>query len=366
MSYSETMIYIVNEDLNVAGYEGVKKKVYGQIDAFSRAFGRVLLIYCAYGIVYLYEGKDLIDKKTALSSEKQFNAYLGWIKEYNCTKIYMRCLIPATYKYLCFLKTVKDMQVKLVLEYPTYPYEGEINNELIILEDREYRNEIKKYVDLATTYKRGEEVYGINTIILNNGLSLNANPVRKVHEKSKTINMLTVSAFSTHHGYERILEGLKNYYEEPYDYTIDFYMVGTGMERQKYEYLINKYDLSDHVKMCGVCVGEALDYYYNIADIGIGSMGLYKTKANVATCIKTKEYCGRGLPFIYGYEDEGFSGDEPYLVRVSNDSTPLDMSIVIDLYEKTVGNNSIILEMRKKAERHFSWDYIMSDIINYF
>ena len=72
------------------------------------------------------------------------------------------------------------------------------------------------------------------------------------------------------------------------------------------------------------------------------------------------------MTFIYGYEDEGFSGDEPYLVRVSNDSTPLDMSIVIDLYEKTVGNNSIILEMRKKAERHFSWDYIMSDIINYF
>ncbi len=81
--------------------------------------------------------------------------------------------------------------------------------------------------------------------------------------------------------------------------------------------------------------------------------------------IKTREYCSRGLPFVYGYEDDGFTGKEPYVRQVTNSPEPVDMNEIIELYEATAQNRDVIAEMRNYAEKNFSWDVLLKDVVEY-
>lgn len=365
MNYSESMFYITHENINLNGDIGVKKKIYAQVRVFAKHFPKCLITYYAYGMAYLMEDGHVIDKEIALSAQERFRWYSHWIKKYNCRWVYMRCLIPATYNYLMFLRDMKEMGVRLVLEYPTFPYDGEVKNEEILREDREYRNQIREYVFQATTYAKNKIVYGMNTIELQNGVDLQENPVRTMRKKDTNIGLLAVAGFYFHHGFERVLESLYKYYQNPGIYDFHLYMVGDGPERRTYVHLVKEYGLEQYVEFCGIKTGAALDWYYDNADIGIAPLGVYKADIVSVAPIKTREYCSRGLPFIYGYEDFGFTGEEPYVRKVENSAAPLDMNTVIELYESTVGNKSIIEAMRNYTKENFSWDILLKDVVEY-
>lgn len=365
MNYSESMFYIVNEDINASGNIGVKKKIYAQTRVFEKHFRQCFITYYAYGMAYLLEGERVIEKAVALSREACFACYCNWMRKYNCRWVYMRCIIPATYQYLLFLSEMKEMGACVVLEYPTYPYDGEVKNEEILREDREYRNQIGKFVSKATTYAKGKCVHGISTISLQNGVDLQENPVRNMRKKGKNIRLLAVAAFSSYHGFERALEGLYKYYQNPGTYDFYFYMVGEGYEKRHYMHLVKKYGLEQQVEFCGFKTGTELDWYYNNSDIGISPLGQYKVGTVSATNIKSREYCSRGMPFVYGYEDDGFTGQEPYVKKVPNSPESLDMNEIIELYEMTAENQSIISDMRSYTEEHFTWDILLKDVLEY-
>lgn len=351
--------------MNKIGSTGVKKKILSQSRVFAKHFSRVLIAYYANGMAYLYEFEIMIEKKLALSRMDCFEAFLDWMSAYQCKRVYMRCLIPASRIYIDFLRKMKANGIKAVLEYPTYPYEGEVKDEKILREDRFYRDEIKKYISLITTYSMVNNVYGIDTVSLQNGVTIEDNPVRNIREKSDTIVMLAVANFCFYHGYERVLEGMSNYYQSEQKYKIYFDMVGAGSERKYYEYLVKKYCLNDYVRFWGIRLNEYLTDNYNMADIGIAPLGMYKENTVYASPIKTREYCARGLPFIYGYTDTGFTGEEIFVSKVSNDSTPLDMNIVVELYERTIGRNDIIDGMRERTSSLFTWDILLQKVVDY-
>lgn len=365
MNYSESMFYILHENINLPGYIGVKKKIYAQVRVFEKYFPKCRIAFYANGMVYLLEDDRVVEKEIALSRAESFRCYCNWMNKYQCHWVYMRCLIPATYNYLVFLREMKERGMCVVLEYPTYPYDDEVKNEEILREDREYRDQIGKYVFQATTYAKDETVYGINTIALQNGVDLQINPVRNTREKGTEIRLLSVAGFYFYHGFERVLEGLYKYYQNRGIYDFYFYMIGEGSEKRNYIRLMKEYGLEQYVEFCGFKTGAELDWYYNNADIGIAPLGMYKSSIVSATPIKTREYCSRGLPFVYGYEDDGFTGKEPYVRKVSNSPEPLDMNEIIELYESTVENKSILDTMRSYTEKNFSWDILLRDVVEY-
>lgn len=365
MNYSDSMFYVVNEDINVRGNIGVKKKIVAQLRVFEKHFPRCLMVYYAYGMAYLLEDGRVIQKEVALSRVECFKWYCKWMKKYHCRWVYMRCIIPATYNYLLFLREMKEMGTCVVLEYPTYPYDGEVKNEEILREDKEYRGQIGKFVSVATTYAKGETVHSLRTIALQNGVDLQETHIREVRKKGTEIRLLAVAGFSFYHGFERVLEGLYRYYQHPDVYKFHFYMVGEGSEKRNYIHLVKEYGLEQQVEFCGYRIGKALDWYYDHADIGIAPLGMYKLNLISASPIKTREYCSRGLPFIYGYEDDGFTGKEPYVRKVSNSPEPVDMNVIIELYEATAGNEEMINEMRRNAEKNFTWDVLLKDVVEY-
>ena len=365
MNCSESLFYIVNEDINVRPNIGVKKKIFAQVRVFEKNFFKGRIAYYAHGMAWLLEEGCVIEKEIALSRQECFWWFCNWMKKYNCRQVYMRCLIPASYNYLSFLREVKEMGVRVVLEYPTYPYDDEVKNEDIIREDKEYREQIGQFVHRAVTYARGEKVHGIQTYALQNGVDLLENPVRFMKKRGTCIHLLAVAGFAVYHGFERILEGLYRYYQNPGAYDFHFYMIGEGAEKRNYISLVKKYGLEQRVEFCGFKTGKELDWYYDNADMGVAPLGMYKVGLRSAAPIKTREYCSRGLPFVYGYEDDGFTGKEPYVRQVTNSPKPVDMNEIIELYEATAQNRDVIAEMRNYAEKNFSWDVLLKDVVEY-
>ncbi|MFK5655764.1 hypothetical protein ACIA4K_04025 [Lactobacillus delbrueckii subsp. bulgaricus] len=58
------------------------------------------------------------------------------------------------------------------------------------------------------------------------------------------------------------------------------------------------------VSMVGKKEKEELDYYYNICDIGIDSMGRHRSNVYYNSSLKGKEYLAKGLPIVLGVTTE--------------------------------------------------------------
>lgn len=84
MNYSDSMFYVVNEDINVRGNIGVKKKIFAQLRVFGKHFPRCLMVYYAHGMAYLLEDGCVIEKEVALSRVECFKWYCEWMKKYHC------------------------------------------------------------------------------------------------------------------------------------------------------------------------------------------------------------------------------------------------------------------------------------------
>ena len=113
-------------------------------------------------------------------------------------------------------------------------------------------------------------------------------------------------------------------------------------------------------------IGTVLDKFMSIGLLVLVILFQDQIKGlRSAAPIKTREYCSRGLPFVYGYEDDGFTGKEPYVRQVTNSPKPVDMNEIIELYEATAQNRDVIAEMRNYAEKNFSWDVLLKDVVEY-
>ncbi|MCP4482311.1 MAG: hypothetical protein GY817_05970 [bacterium] len=89
--------------------------------------------------------------------------------------------ICPNYLYICspfsdlfFINFLKRVKVKIVLEFPTYPYYREVKGfktQILFFFDKFFRMKIYKYVDVAVSYTNFEEIFKIKIISINNGVS---------------------------------------------------------------------------------------------------------------------------------------------------------------------------------------------------
>lgn len=364
------MLYVTCTS-DIHSFSGVKKKVFAQARVFSK---RVSKCYCVdhyYGMAFFWSNGEIIEKCNAISQKDYYNICLEWINNHCDTEVYIRYGSPATLWLIEFLKILYKRKIKIVIEFPTYPYEQQFSSwrrDNILFEDRLFRGQMKQYIDYGVTYDPETMIFGIPVIELQNGIDSNEHLVKKVRKKDNEIVLIAVASMIMVHGYERIIKGMKEYYQKCGDYKIYFRLVGddSTQECEYYKRLVNEYSLGEYITFYGEVIGGQLDQLYDSSDIGIGPLGLYKINNIGGGPIKTREYCIRGLPFIYGYEENGFNGNEEYVLKVSNDDSPIDMNEVIKLYERTCGRQDIIDTMRNYAENNCSWSRLLEPVCSYF
>lgn len=335
-------IYLVYSVLNIDRPDGIEKKVIAQKKMFE---------------------KNGIDMEFYIL-ERRKGTYWNYN---NCLAnvdfIYFRKSTVIDWRFLSFFKRIKkdNPNVKILMEIPTYPYEGEFGNNLkskiSLMVDCLFRLKLKGIIDaiVVTGYNVGYSLWGVRAINIVNGIDVDSIPERKIKSDKDEIIISCIAKFSPWHGYERLIEGLYEYYKNGGKRMVKVIMVGEGVEKEFYQRLTREHGLEKYIEFTGQLLGEQLENIYDKTDIGCCSLGRYKSGIDVIGDLKSREFMAKGIPMICGCQIDVLNREKyPYAVWFANDSTAIDIDLVLKFYDGLIRNDTlenISKEIRAEAKQ---------------
>ena len=264
---------------------------------------------------------------------------------------------PAFINLLKFAKK-QNPSLQIVIELPTWPYDAEakgLRSNLVLLADRIYRKRLHRYTDFVIHFGTEKTVWGIPVINLSNGIEWQNIPVRNpAPAPEKTLRLLAVGNWNYWHGLDRVLAGVRQYLQSGGAFHFQLVIVGEGPAIADLKKQAGSIPTGLTVDFDPPCTGAALDHLFDHADLGIGVLGLHRKGLSVASPLKHREYCARGLPFLMAGRDTDFEKPTSFILTIADDDSPVDMQEVIDFVKDIKANT--INEMRSFTEKHLGWD----------
>lgn len=364
----------LNEDIR----PGYKLKIHSQCQAFHNiGLETYLFIVNNEGLI-LYKMTDcspivirkikntrkrLSAKRNPIDEYLLFDLYIKELKkiskEISPDLLYMRRIVPLTGKLINALGELKKQKIKLMYEYPTFPWEKEmlVNKQyaFYVIDKFFYKkleNIIDKFIIVGTKDVSNSKMIEISNAISANNLAVKKDKRNDLNE----INLLAVAHVSFFHGYDRLIEGLKNYYNncKENDPKIILNIVGPVDKKLKLESLVEGYKLDEYVKFLGYKSGDELNKLFDAADIGVGCLGVHRKNIHFLNSLKNREYAGRGIPFIYSECDYLIEKENPnFIGKFPENDEPINLYEVIKFHKSEKMNN---LEIRNFALKHLSWE----------
>lgn len=359
------IIVLTNTDLFDFKSSGIKKKIDWQIDALSEFGIKVELI--RKKMQPKWKRALLLQTSTIKWSDlkKEILAYDG---------LYHRH-VNTDYQMLQLFRKIKKIkpEFNIILEIPTYPYEGERKKGILYYKDLFFRRYLKRYVDRIVIFDTNKEVWGIPSISTYNGIDLNSIRIKKQMQRSNGIDICMIADFEYWHGVDRLLMGLLNYYETDGKEDIRLHLVGgvSNLEIiRECKKIASCKLLKDKVFFYGNLIGEELDYIYDICHLAVASLGRHRTHIHLSSEIKTREYMGKGIPFIYSTEIDVFKEKHvDFAYQIHIDDSPVNINEVITFYKKLLSKYSaeqLSFRIREYAEDSLSMNKVMKPIADFF
>ena len=197
-----------------------------------------------------------------------------------------------------------------------------------------------------------------------NGIELDNYTYEYNRNNANGLHLISIANIDFWHGYDRILYGMKNYYDSNNKIKVYFHIVGEGEELNNLKMIAERLSLNSKVTFYGNLDGKELDQIAKISDIGIGSIANHRKSLEKDSALKNREYCVRGIPFIISSDDDAFVNFK-YLYKVPQDESPIDIVEIINFYNNIISTSNYKKEMIDYAMNNLSWDSVMEPIINY-
>ena len=358
-----TFINLYNEN-----NKGIHQKIISQCRVLKRKLSKnTFYTSRVFETAILFCDGKIIKREPANDRRRYCDVILKWMREYQAELIYSRYHFSDVI-LSDFFKDVKKMGLPIIIEIPTYPYDGELKEGLRKYEDTTYRESLIKYADIISTYSEDSVIWNKHCINLVNGIdSLNICDKFGSIEK-KGIFLISVLSMNTWHGLERLIKGFYNYYCSKKNHDPEIYLIaiGDGPERGNYEALSNRYGLKDYISFVGAINHDELNDYYLKSDIAVDALGLYKKGMDKACSIKGAEYCAKGMPIVSGYVDLRFPDDLQFVYHVPNDETPVNMFGVVDWFKDLSKDKEYKINISNYAKENLTWDSIMQPVVDYY
>ncbi len=357
-------LYIADFDFGNKKLIGIQKKVNWMCDGVRENNISIDMFYIN-DIYMIVKSLDYTDSKIYLNKDDKYKFIIQYINRNNYDFIFIRH-IPTDYFFIKFLEEIKRVNgsIKIIIEFPTLPYDKEIKNQRILNIDKYFRKFIKKYADLAVTYNDVKDAYGIHNLYIGNGINIKSIDVVDRCPEKDVFTMIGVANISVWHGYDRVIKGIKEYYTKDNHNKVKFIIVGVGDELPRLIDLTKKLNLQDEVIFAGYKTGDGLLEMYKKANVGIGALARSRINMNDGSSLKNREYCSLGLPFIYSGYDIDFEQFK-YSFQVSDDETPIDIRALINFYKELTSNKDYVKDMRQYAEEKLDWKIKMKCILDY-
>lgn len=368
MNYKKQIYYVTNASLEEIG-AGVALKIKSHINELQKSFG--------------FENVHYVSIQSKQSRLKRYLDQILFFKSiYNLeplSSIPSNSIIYFRHTKIDFglLKQIKKLannNNRIIIEIPTYPYDKEANSLgslFLLLKDKLCRKRLYNYIDKIVTYSKDKKIWNIDTINISNAINTNDNYYIDKTIDIKTINLIGVAAINFWHGYDRLIDGLHNYYINNGERNIKFHIVGDGKTLNDYKELVKKYNLENHVIFYGQVVGSDLDLIYKKCNVGVDALGRHRTGVFYNSSLKGKEYLLKGLPVVSGVETELDSRvDFKYYLRVPSNDDPVDINRIIKFYDDVYHGNAektkmIMKSIREFAIENFNYQVTFEPVLNY-
>lgn len=267
---------------------------------------------------------------------------------------------------------MKNSNIKIIMEIPTYPVDNEYNTiikKLNLNKEKKIRKYLNKYIDRIITFSLDEEIFGIKAINISNLIEKERIEPKRV-SNNREIHIIAVALFTFWHGYDRFIEGMKNYYSNNVNKEIILHLVGEGPEIKKYKLLVEKYNLEKYIVFHGKKSGHELDNIYDRCELALDTMGRHRGKIYYNSTLKGKEYGAKGLPIISGVATElDYDKGYKYYMRVDADDTPINILKIIEfynfIYDSSESKEEIINNIRGYTVDKFDINNGFKPVIDY-
>lgn len=378
------ILYLTNCTLERSS--GTAKKMMSQCRAMSTFCDKVDLVSVAYHDVrfidFLSKSSIELEIDTNIyTSISPFARLLRKIRKVFCSIndekiteaydiIYIRRLGPLLPTYISFIKKIKK-NAKVYYEIPTYPYIQEhmkisINNFSILLFEYRSIERLKKVVDefvvvVEIEDKKARERLGKYKIIPN-GFDVDSVKIRTAPVLDKEVHILGLANLAYWHGFDRIITGMARYTGP---YKIVFHLAGgTGNEEiEKLRNLASDLGVIDNVIFYEPLYGEKLNEIFDECHVAAGSLGIHRIGLQNGSVLKLREYCSRGIPFFYAYNDENFK-KFIFSTTIPVDENPVDLNFICKFLEEVYSKNNHVDKMRKYAEKNLTWTSILKKLFD--
>lgn len=334
------LIYI--SDLNISGdkllYEGVMKKMMLEIKTFQRMGYNVSYVYRKDASAYLLHDEKKIHLTTLLGQYYKdqstiFKVLRKILVPDDFSVIYLRyagCSLNMT-RFLKHMKTNKN--ILTLAELPTFMKKWEpgtsLSGKVKFLIKKLIDNYMPKAIDYVVTFDSHKKLFGKPTIQIENFVDVDSIKVRDLKPLNDDIHLIAVAMATPSHGFDRVIKGLADYYSNSPTRKVYFHIVGGVNVIEQWKSLARELSVNNYTIFEGLKYGEELDSLFNLCQIGVASLAIFRKKCDKASELKIREYLSRGIPFIYSAFEPEIDGLE-YIHKVSHNESPIDINNIIE------------------------------------
>ncbi len=264
----------------------------------------------------------------------------------------------STASMAAYLKRAKkeNPQIKIVMDMPTYPYDQEwsgLRGYIVKIMDRHYRSQLNHVVDLIAHSGPEKTIFGIPTVPMTNGIDID-HFEESAPENSSHTHVLAIGKWRYWHGLDRILAGWDEHAEA------SLHIVGGGAYLPKLKAMCSERKLSK-VFFYGPLSGSPLDTLAQQCHVAIGTLGIHRKGVAINSSLKHREYCSRGIPFIYSSADPDFKNCT-FAMEVPADDEAVPLSKLV-AFDRKCRDQNLRKQMRSYAEDKLSWRQKISQVL---
>ena len=384
MSKGRRLYYLTPVRMEEMPNAGIRKKVWGQLDA-CRALGYLpILVYLRRNELVLTDGIDEI-RTIAISSThrliKQWNYYayiLRMLPEVHAADyLYVRYHVP-TPAYVKFLQAVNNTMQRgpqIICEVPTYPYSHEFNGikgRIFQLLDDRFAGRAGEFYDHVVTFYPAKQIFGHKPILLDNAVAQssidegrNFKPTDRSHPDGQIKVIGLAANLERFHGYERALAGLRTYEATKTNEQqgVHLTIISQGSEFERLKKLSIDWSLGDVTTFLPPRVGRDLNDILAKMDIGLGTLARYLANLDTDSSLKSREYCCFGIPLVLAAKDRSFPAGLPFVKYVNNDDSELNFTELCSWLTSLRANPEWRNDMFTYAQNELSWRGQMRKIL---
>jgi glycosyltransferase involved in cell wall biosynthesis len=224
-------------------------------------------------------------------------------------------------------------------------------------------NKIVQYAKERSWFNR---LLAYKTLEIGNSVDVDSIRVRaRVPKLGDVLNLVGVANVADWHGFDRMINSIRHYYDLGLKYKVNFYIIGDGMSIGYLRGLVEEKNLSESVHFIGVISGDSLYSFYESMHIGVAALALDRKNMVYASELKTREYTSVGIPFIISADDPDFITTPYFCHRVSpNSDLLIDIEEVIGWYKSIeTKEQSLVSDMRRYANINLDYQSKIGNIL---